>query len=140
MTQIELQRPLAPVTVDVPYAPTEKTQIDLQVPKQFSPVALDITLRRPPPEHQTTELEMNIERPPMTFQPITVEFPHPDATGQPPVFVQRLPESVQIEESVPARMIAQMAGNPQPSVNWLKNGQPLVPSDRVFTSVEVSVF
>ncbi len=53
------------------------------------------------------------------------------------MFTQRLPESVTIDEGIPAQMVARMAGTPQPMVNWLKDGQPLRPSDRIFTAVEV---
>ncbi|VDM30429.1 unnamed protein product, partial [Hydatigera taeniaeformis] len=134
VTRIDLPRTLAPVTVEVPYTPTEKTQLDVQVESTFSPVVMAVEVKRP--RQHLSELEMELKQPRMEFQPITVEFPHPERSGQPAVFVRRLPDSLTLDENVPARIVAQMSGIPLPSVNWLKDGQPLKSSDRVFTSVE----
>ncbi|KAL5965329.1 Muscle M-line assembly protein unc-89, partial [Taenia solium] len=133
VTRIDLPKTLAPVTVEVPYTPTEKTQLDVQVEGTFSSVVMAVEVTKP---RHLSELEMELKKSPMEFQPIIVEFPHPDRSGQPAVFVQRLPDSLTLDENVPARITAQMSGIPLPSVSWLKDGQPLKSSDRVFTSVE----
>lgn len=135
MTRIDLPKTLAPVTVEVPYTPTEKTQLDVQVEGTFSPVVMAVEVTKP---RHLSELEMELKKSPMEFQPVIVEFPHPDRSGQPAVFVQRLPDSLTLDENVPARITAQISGIPLPSASWLKDGQPLKSSDRVFTSVEVT--
>ncbi|EUB61841.1 Muscle M-line assembly protein unc-89 [Echinococcus granulosus] len=134
VTRIDLPGTLAPVTMGVPYAPTERTQLDVQVEGAFSPVVMAVEVTKP--LQHLSELEMELKKSPMEFQPIIVEFPHPDRSGQPAVFIRRLPDSLTLDENVPARITAQMSGIPLPSVSWLKDGQPLVSSNRVFTSVE----
>lgn len=136
MTRIDLSRPMTPVTVEVPYTPTERTQIDVKVQEKFPPVTVDIEVERP--QHLSTELEMKIERPPTEFQPVTIEFQHPEKSGQPAVFIRRLPDLVTLEENVPTNIAVQVSGIPRPTVTWLKDGQPLQPSNTVYTSSEVS--
>lgn len=126
---------MAPVTVEVPYAPTERTQLDMKVQEKFQPVVMDVEIEKP--QHHMTELAMKIERPPTEFQPVTVEFQHPEKAGQPAVFIRRLPDTVALDENVPVKVTAQVSGIPKPTVTWLKNGQPLQPSNSVYTTMEV---
>lgn len=133
--RIDLSRPMEPVTVEVPYEPTQRTQLDVQFQEKFEPVVLDVEVEKP--QHHLTELAMQIERPPTEFKPVTVEFQHPERTGQPPVFVRRLPNIVPLDENVPTKVTGQVTGNPKPTVTWLKNGQPLQPSDSVYPMMEV---
>lgn len=135
MTRIDLTRPLAPVTVEVSYEPTERSQLNVQVEEKFHPISMEVELSKP--QHHLTELEMQLERPPTGFPSITVDFPHPDKSGQPAIFVRKFPESVTLKENVPARIAAQMFGVPEPSVSWLKDGHPLKPSDGTLTTIEV---
>ncbi|VDN97244.1 unnamed protein product, partial [Rodentolepis nana] len=134
LTRIDLSRPMAPVTVEVPYTPSERTQLDVQVQGKFSPVVMDVEIEKP--QHHMTELEMQIERPTTEFQPVTVEFQHPEKAGQPAVFVRRLPDTVTLNENIPSRVTAQVSGIPKPTVTFLKNGQPLQPSNSVYPIIE----
>ncbi|KAL1432471.1 hypothetical protein MTO96_013227 [Rhipicephalus appendiculatus] len=48
-----------------------------------------------------------------------------------PTVAQSLPSKVRVEDGEPLKLEAKVPGHPEPEVQWLKDGEPVVPSDHI---------
>ncbi|XP_054168063.1 obscurin-like [Oppia nitens] len=53
-----------------------------------------------------------------------------------PIFMDQLPESLNIVEGKPVNLFARVEGNPMPDVNWTKDGVDIKPSDSVIIKLK----
>ncbi|KAL7058038.1 hypothetical protein AAHC03_016379 [Spirometra sp. Aus1] len=135
-------RQFEPITLEFPYQPPHETsELSVQVQRPFSPVSLEVRVDRdqqPEAEAPTTisrtNLDVNLAQQP-SFAPVTMEIPYAQP-GVPARFTEGLPESANVQEGVTVQLAARIVGEPRPEVCWLKNGQPLQPSQKMFPSLE----
>lgn len=52
-------------------------------------------------------------------------------TESAPTVAKSLPSKVRVEDGEPLKLEAKVPGHPEPEVQWLKDGEPVVPSDHV---------
>ncbi|XP_075733477.1 obscurin isoform X6 [Rhipicephalus microplus] len=52
-------------------------------------------------------------------------------TESAPTIAQSLPSKVRVEDGEPLKLEAKVPGHPEPEVQWLKDGEPVVPSDHI---------
>ncbi|VDN15737.1 unnamed protein product [Dibothriocephalus latus] len=135
-----------PVTVEFPCQPPhETTELSVKVQRPFSPVSLEVRVDADKPaETETltttisrTNLDVDLAQQP-SFAPITMEIPYASQPSEPARFAEGLPKSADIREGVTVQLAARIAGEPRPEVCWLKNGQPLQPSQKTFATLEWS--
>jgi hypothetical protein len=87
-----------------------------------------------------TEVEFQFSRPPEAVSVTseeTVVITKPIVTR--PVFIERLPQRVEIQEAMPFQVNAKFKGQPIPAVKWLRNGKPLERTELIRYMSNVSI-